>query len=141
MIKISELDAKDTAPLHLKDAAGEPMFFKGKDGEEQKVRIFVYGPGSEPFRQAQLRANRRVMAIMKRGRRALEERSVEERAKDTADLLADITASVEGLDLEGASLRDGMHRLYANPRCGYVADQVNAFAAEWGNFTESAQTA
>lgn len=141
MFKISELGANDVAPLHLKNANGEPMFYKDSEGAEQPVQIFVYGPGSDPYRQANLRAQRRIMAISKKGRRALEERTPDERAKDTADHLADITHSVLGLDLEGQALRDGMFALYANPKCGWVVAQVNEFAADWGNFSESAPTA
>lgn len=141
MIKISELGAKDIAPVHLKNEAGEPMYFKDSEGVEKPVQIFVYGPGSDEHRQAQARAQRRVMAIAKKGRRALEERSPDERLKDSADLMADITHSVEGLDLEGMQLRPAMVALYANPRCGWITSQVNEFGGDWANFTGSAPTA
>lgn len=141
MIKISELGAQDVAPLHLKNETGEPMYFKGEGDDDQPVQIFVYGPGSDIYRQAQQRAQRRTMAIAKKGRRALEERTPDERAKDVADLLADITHSVVGLDLEGKPLRQAMCDLYANPRCGWVAFQVNEFGADWANFSKSAPTA
>lgn len=141
MFKISELGAQDVAPLHLKSEAGEPMYFKDADGKEMPVQIFVFGPGSDIYRQAQLRAQRRTLAIAKKGRRALEERTPDERAKDVADLLADITHSVQGLDLEGKPLREAMCELYANPRCGWVASQVNEFGADWANFSRSAPTA
>lgn len=144
MIKISALGAKDIAPLHLKDEVGEPMFYEVSDGEkpvQKPVQIHVYGPGSEAYRQAQLRANRRVMALAKKGSRALENRTPDERARDAADLLADITAHVDGIDLEGQPLREGMHTLYANPRCGWIAEQVTAFASDWANFPGSAPKA
>lgn len=142
MLKLSQLRVADTAALHLKDATGEPMYFKdptkGAGAVEQPVLIHVYGPGSEPYRKAQLGAQRRVMALVKKNRRALEERTPEERTADTAALLADITHSVEGLDLEGRPVREGMQALYADPAAGWVADQVNAFAADWANFSKSA---
>lgn len=141
MLKISELNAVDVAPLHLKNAEGELMYFKDSEGNDKPVQIFVYGPGSDPYRQAQSRAQRRVMALAKKGRRALEERTEEERAKDNADLLADITHSVLGIDLEGRSVRDAMYELYLNPRAGWLKEQVNEFAADWANFSGTAPTA
>lgn len=142
MLKLSQLTVANTAPMHLKDAAGELMFYKdpshGDEAKELPVRIHVFGPGSEEHRQAQLRAQRRVMALVKKSRRALEDRTPEERTADTAVILADITHSVEGLDLEGRSVREAMLALYSDPTCGYVADQVNAFAADWANFSKSA---
>src|SRR5256885_13596931 len=81
-------------------------------------------PYTTLFRSAQLGAQRRVMALVKKNRRALEERTPEERTADTAALLADITHSVEGLDLEGRPVREGMQALYADPAAGWVADQV-----------------
>ena len=101
MIKISALAAQDVAPLHLKSETGEPMYFKDADGAEKPVQIFVYGPGSDEHRQAQARAHRRLLALSKKGRRAIEERTPDERLKESADLMADITHSVSGLDLEG----------------------------------------
>jgi len=137
MLKLSQLRVADTAALHLKDASGELLYFKdpaqGDAAVDQPVLIHVYGPGSEPYRKAQLGAQRRVMALVKKNRRALEERTA-----DTAALLADITHSVEGLDLEGRPVREGMQALYADPAAGWVADQVNAFAADWANFSKSA---
>lgn len=141
MIKISELGAKDIAPLHLKNEAGEPLYFKDADGVEKPVQIFVYGPGSDENRQAQSRGHRRLLALSKKGRRAVEDRTPDDRLKETADLMADITHSVSGIDLEGQQLRPAMVAMYANPRCGWITSQVNEFGADWANFTASAPTA
>lgn len=140
MIKASQLKARDTAELHLKDIEGEPMFYKSESGEEKPVLIRVYGPGSDPYRKAQVGAQRRVAVLLKKNRRALEERTPDERAADTAVLLADITHSVEGLELD-ADGREGVVALYADPQCGWVAEQVNTFAADWANFSASAPKA
>ncbi|WP_280190355.1 hypothetical protein [Delftia sp. PS-11] len=142
MIKISQLKARDLADMHLKDIEGEPMFYKPdpESKDEKPVLIRVYGPGSEPYRKAQVAAQRRVAVLLKKNRRALEDRTPDERAADTAVLLADITHSVEGLELD-ADGREGVVALYADPQCGWVAEQVNSFAADWANFSASAPKA
>ena len=142
MIKISQLQTRDVADLHLKGVDGEPLYFRDvATGEEKPVLIKLFGPGSEPYRRAQAAAHRRVTALLKKGRNALEARTPDERAAETATLLADITQGVEGLDLEAASVREGVLALYGNPHCGWIAEQVNTFAADWANFSVSAPKA
>jgi len=142
MFKRSALRVASTAHLHLKDATGRPMFFTpvaAAEGEQVKklpVRIEIYGPGSDEYANAQQAANRRMLAMAKEGQ-DLQARSPEERARDVADLLASITVGVEGIDLEGRPLVD----LYADPACGYIREQVNAFAADWANFSNGAPKA
>lgn len=142
MLTINDLRASDTAVLHLKDAAGEPMFYVPDGGDPQKdkkpVLVELYGPGSDPYRKAQQKAQRRVMHLAKSGRKALEERSADERAADVAALLASITVRFDGFDAEGRSLADALCALYADPKAGYIANQVNDFSADWANFLPSA---
>lgn len=144
MLKRNQLAARETAELHLKDAAGEPMYYTpnvhaaGEKIVKQPVLIEVYGPGSEPYRKAQASAQRKLMLLAKKGRRAIEDRTPEERAEDAADQLADITVRFDGLDLEGMPLRGAVRALYADPSCGYIVSQVNEFAADWANFSTSA---
>lgn len=140
MLTIKSLRASDTAVLHLKDVAGEPMFYvpAGGAAEDKKpVLVTLYGPGSEPYRKAQLSAQRRVMHLAKSGRKAFD-RSAEERAADVAQLLVSITVGFEGLDTEGRALPEVLRELYADPTAGYIANQVNDFAADWANFSPSA---
>ena len=147
MFKRSSLRAHATAALHLKDAAGKPMFFQpaasaeGEKVQPSPVLITLYGPGSEVNINAQQEAKRRLLAWAKETGKDLQARGPAERAADVADVLASITAGVEGIDLEGKSLTDGVRDLYADPLCGYIVDQVNAFAADWANFSNGAPKA
>ena len=146
MFKRSDFRVNATASLHLKDAAGRPMFYTpaasspGEKVEQRPVRIEVYGPGSAVNANAQQDAKRRLLAWAKEGR-DLQARDVAERAADVAEVLAAITAGVEGIDLEGESVIDAMRGFYADPACGYVVDQVNEFAAAWANFSNGAPKA
>lgn len=147
MFKRSALRAHATAAMHLKDAAGKPMFFTpaaAAPGEEVKklpVLITLHGPGSEVNLNAQQDAKRRLLAWAKDSGKDLQSRDPAQRAGDVADVLAAITAGVDGLDLEGKSVSAGVRDLYADPLCGYIVDQVNAFAADWANFSNGAPKA
>ncbi|MDR3005949.1 MAG: hypothetical protein LBV14_17165, partial [Acidovorax sp.] len=100
--------------------------------------VELYGPGSDPYRKAQQRAKRRVMHLAKSGRKALEDRTADERSADVADLLASITVRFDGFDVQGRGLPEALRVLYADPKAGYIADQVNDFSADWANFLPSA---
>ena len=146
MFKVSQLRAADTAELHIKDQHGEPMFFTpgvaGADGqkpEPQPMLAEVYGPGSDTYRRAQLKAQRKFMALSKKSRKAVEDRAPEERAADAAELLADITVRIDGIDSEGRSAREALLDLFSDPACVWLTEQINAFAADWANFPKSAQ--
>lgn len=140
MLTIQGLRAVDTAPLHLKDATGKPMFYVpagGADADKKPVLVTLYGPGSDAYRKAQESARRRVMALAKDGQNAVE-RTADERAADAAKLLASITVGFEGLELDGRPLHEVVNELYADPKAAYIANQVNAFSADWANFSPSA---
>ena len=146
MFKKSNLRVNATAALHLKDAAGRPMFFKptaSADGEEVKdcpVMVTVHGPGSDVYLNAQQAAHRRLLAWAKEGN-DLQARDAAKRASDVADLMAAVTVGIDGLDLEGQPVFDVVRDLYADPGCGYIVEQVNAFAADWANFSKGAPKA
>ena len=146
MFKRSDLRVNATASLHLKDAAGRPMFYEpaasapGEKVEKLPVRITVYGPGSTVNANAQQDAKRRLLAWAKDGG-DLQSRDPAERAADVAEVLAAITAGVDGIDLEGKPLGEAMRDFYADPACGYIVEQVNAFAADWANFSNGAPKA
>ncbi|MDR2325496.1 MAG: hypothetical protein LBE51_08875 [Acidovorax sp.] len=142
MLTIDDLRASDTAVLHLKDAAGEPMFYVPTGGDPQKdkkpVLVELYGPGSDQYRQAQHTAKQRVMRLAKTDRKALEARSADELKADAAELLVSITARFDGLDTKGRALPGVLRELYADPKVGYITEQIDAFCAAWANFSPSA---
>lgn len=142
-IKIADLQTAETATLHLKDAHGKPMYFTpdGEGTERLPVIATIYGPGSEVHRQAELQARRRVMDLVRQGGDAgskARELTPEERDADTAELMADITASIDGIDTEDRPMREVLRELFADRRCGYITDQINSFGGDWANFYKGA---
>ncbi len=136
---LAQAKAQDTAVLHLKGANGEPIYVEDAGSEPQPVTVTVYGPGSAQFQRAQLTAQRRVMALLKKGRN--DKRSTDERREDVAELLADLTLEFGNLQYMGLSGRALALAIYSERQLAYIADQVNAFSADWANFSSSAQPA
>lgn len=129
---LEKAKAKDSAVLHLKGANGECLYVEEAGKDPQPVTVTVYGPGSEQFQRAQLSAQRRVMALLKKGRN--DRRSADERREDVAELLADLTVEFGNLQFRGLSGRALAVAVYSERQLGYIADQVNAFSADWANF-------
>lgn len=141
MFDLEKAEAQETSVLHLKDAQGELMYAKQGD-QELPVTAVVYGPGSEQYQKAQLRAQRRAMQIFKKkGAKAVDSRTPEERRLETAEVLADITVSFGNLAYKGLEGRQLALAVYQNPKLGFIADQVNNHAGDWANFTNGAQSA
>lgn len=142
MFDLQTAEAQETSVLPLKDAQGELMHAKDAGGQELPVTVVVYGPGSDQYQKAQLRAQRRAMQMFKKkGAKAADSRTAEERRSDDADLLADITVSFGNLTYKGLEGRALALAIYQNPKLGFIADQVNSHAGDWANFTSAAQSA
>lgn len=149
LIKRSSLQTVQTGTLHLKDAHGIPMMFTpevgegGKEPKPQPVIVTIYGPGSEQHRKAQQGAKQRILDLLRQAGDEGRPREVseEERFANGADLLADTVESITGFDFEGLTQREFLRDLFADPSCGYITDQVNAFAGDWANFYKGAAAA
>ena len=145
MLDLEKVAVSEVSVLELKDAKGEPMMVTIGDGEgatEVPATVTVYGPGSEQYQKAQLKAQRRIMHLAKsKGAKALDARTPEERRKDLAETLADMTVGFEHITYKGLQGRALAVGIYQDPRLGFIVEQVNAHAGDWANFTNPAQTA
>lgn len=132
----------DTFTFQLLGADDEPLF-ADKDpatGEPTKpVRVTVYGPGSKQYQRSLSRMqNRAVERVKKRGKATSQ--SAEEKLKEQAEHLADITHSFENATYQGLTGREMALAMYSNPALGYIAAQVNKHADDWANFTKGSST-
>lgn len=121
-----EFDLVDETDAPLLDENGRPC------------RAAIYGPGSKRYVQAQARRQSRLLAKLQRGKQLAE--SGDQQLRSQAEFLADIT---DTLDLDyaddtGALLtgRDKLLAIYGDPGIGYIAEQVNRKAGDWGNFSK-----
>jgi hypothetical protein len=140
MLDITTKKVAETATLDLLDADESPLI--GEGGVQCSVT--VYGPGSAEYAKAEAKKNNKVMDRLKRKGKA--DATPEEQRAQQADFLADITASFNGFTypsadpdkpLEGRAL---FRAAYMDRGVGFIADQVQAFVGDWGNFSRKSAT-
>jgi hypothetical protein len=127
--------ALDTAPIHVKGADGEYLY---ADAEKtQKVRIIIYGPGSKPYAAIEARQTQRAVKRMQENDGKVSVAPADQRAAERAEDLADITVDFENLNYppaEGKKGKELFQALYADPRLGFIPQQIQKAVADWGNF-------
>lgn len=128
---IANFEASESAWLDVNDMAGEPLLYKGAP-----VRIALYGPGSAAYVKADAKAaaasSARAFAAM-RGKPG--KTDAEEAKKTMVDKLAACTQTIENFPIPG-----GAASLYANPKLGYITNQVVRFLDDWQNFKPGSVT-
>jgi hypothetical protein len=127
--------AKDTATLHLKDAAGNLMF-KGEGDAALPRRVIVYGPGTKQHAQA---LAKKQTASLNRIRKTGDQ-SPDEQLQEDAEFLATVTHSFENVELRDLSGRELALAIYRERKLGFIAEQVGRYQADWANFTPDSAT-
>lgn len=126
---VSTLKVADTASIHVKNAAGEPLY----DGD-QPVRIVVHGPGSRAYSAVEARQTSRALKRMNDNEGKLTAPTAEERVAETAEDLAAITVAFDNLTYGDKKGSDLFQAVYADPQLGFITAQVTKFLRDWGNF-------
>jgi hypothetical protein len=126
---IASLEVVDTAPIHLKDAEGNPLYDDGKP-----VRIVVFGPASDQYARLETKQTQRQLRRLDDNDGKRFALTADERLQQTAEDLADITFDFENLSCGGKTGRDLFLAVYGNRRLGFIANQVTAKLGDWGNF-------
>lgn len=130
--------AADTATVELLDAHGEPMMTD--DEPPQPVTATIYGPGSK--QQADAIARHRARQLRAQKDRKGRELTADERRAAEAELLADVTVSLNNLTYvddagnEPAG-RELLVAVYGDSQLGYIADQINRKSNDWSVFTKA----
>lgn len=125
----------DTAVIHVKNAAGEPLY---ADAERQlPVQIIIHGPGSDAYGVVEARQSARAVKRMQDNDGKITMPPFEDRLRETAEDLAAITVAFNNFsyppagDAQGAKLFEAVYR---DQKLGFIAKQVTKFVADWGNF-------
>lgn len=135
--------AVTTGTLHLKDAAGNEIWFVPENSadpekDKQPVTVTVYGPGSREHAQATARrGNKGVERFRKRkGRISGDEMTAEE-----AEFLTAVTVRFDNMDYPDnqAMTTDAkqIRAFYGDRTIGFFGDQVLDYIGDWENFTKS----
>ncbi|GGB21521.1 hypothetical protein GCM10011380_08870 [Sphingomonas metalli] len=133
---ISTLEVEDTCPIHVKDAKGNPLY--KNDGTP--VVITVYGPSSDAYARLETRQTQRAMKRLDENDGKRVAMTPEDRLTQTAEDLAEITHSIDGLTSDGKTGRDLALAIYGNRKLGFIPNQVTAKLNDWGNFAPASPT-
>lgn len=138
-LNIKSKAVAETSFLHLKDAQDNLMYTDpDKKGEKQPVGVYVFGPGSKEYQAAQTKLNNRAFNRLKKNGKF--EQSPDDKMKEQAQHLSDITHSFVELDYDGLHGRDLALAVYGDRSIGFIADQVAEHVKDWSNFTQSSPT-
>jgi hypothetical protein len=138
MFDLKKKAVNETAILPLNDADDLPMV---DPDTKKQVSVEVFGPGSSAFAKAEAVRQNRLLERVRKGKKM--GMSAEEQTASTAEFLSAITSGFDGLDLSpwgDAPGRDLFRALYSDRSVGFIADQVNKFVGDWGNFTSASAT-
>ncbi len=136
MFDITTQAVSDTAPIHIKNAAGEPLYADG-EAREKPVRIIVYGPGSKAHGAVESRQSSRALKRMQDNDGKFTAATAEERIQETAEDLATLTVGFENFayppagDAQGTPLFEAVYR---DQKLGFIAKQVKQTLDDWGKF-------
>lgn len=126
MFDINKLAINDSADWHVTDAKGDPQY----DGEVP-ITISVASPGTKKAAKAQFKRDEarsaRVLGAM--GGKS-SKRTEDDEIKERAAFLAEITEGLNGFDYPGGAVA-----LYKNLPLGHIADGVEKFFNDRGNFS------
>ena len=128
---IKKFAVNPTARLALRDA--NDVLMLAENGQE--VAVNVYGPGSKQYAAAQAAQQNRLMDSLKR--KGKTDKTAEQNAAESAEFLADCTASFENLEYD-ALTGDALSRaVYSDITIGFIAGQIGKFLGDWANFTKA----
>jgi len=133
MFDITTQAVNDTATIHVKNAAGEPLY----DSDGKPVQIVIYGPGSKAHATVEARQSARAIKRMQDNDGKITVPTAEERIKEAAEDLAALTVRFENLSYPPAGNAQGtelFEAVYRDPTIGFIARQVTKTVGDWGNF-------
>lgn len=136
MFDITSQAVTDTATIHVKNAAGEPLYADGEK-REQPVQIVIFGPGSKAFAAIEARQSARALKRMQENDGKITAPTAEERTKETAEDLAAITVEFRNFDYPPAGAAKGTdlyEAVYGDRKLGFIAKQVTQTLGDWGKF-------
>lgn len=136
-LNIRSRAAAETLFVHLHDADDSPLY--ADEAQTEAVGVTIYGPGTKQWQRAKsAQENHFVQRLARRGSKS--ELSADEKRKQTAEFLADVTVSWHNMSYgEGEDAptgRDLSIAIYTDASIGFIADQVYKAAHDWSLFTK-----
>jgi len=124
---ITSLEIADSGKYHVTNAKGDPQY----DTKGNPITITVTSPGTKKATRAQFKRDEarsaRVVGQMA-GKNS--KRTEDDEVRERAGFLAEITESLDGFSYAG-----GPVELYKNLKLGHIADGVEKYFNDRGNFS------
>jgi hypothetical protein len=127
---VRKFAVKETGRLELRDANDNLMLTD--DGKQ--VAVILYSPASKQYASAQAGQQNRLVDLLRQKGKA--DSTASDNDKIKAEYLADCTVSFENLEYDKLTGRELLEAVYGDRSIGFIADQVNKYLGEWGNFTK-----
>jgi hypothetical protein len=145
MYNIKKLAIAASAVMLVRDAAGEVQVDESNldaAGNPAELSITFHSPGTKKYQAAKHAAderhNGRVFNRMQ-GRSDIKQ-SAEEKLRERATFLADITISFNNFGDDKGAGRELFLRTYSDPELGHILDDGEKFTGDRGNFKKSSPT-
>lgn len=122
--------------LPLKNADGSPML----DDDNEPAAVRIHTPASKVYEVAHAAMRRKTMKrVRESGGR------IEAAADDIEDKQAFLVAITEefvnvSLPEVGPGAKTLVRAVYENPQLGFIRDQIEGAASDWGSFPDSSAT-
>lgn len=139
---VATFDISDTTEITINHPkTGEPFLVDVEEDDGQggsktvkkPMSVSVYGPGSKPFKAAQMVSQKAYQATFHRGK---SRETPEQNEARTATFLSACTISFNGFTYNGGDPKDRetFRACYRDPKRGWLTEQVNAEMGDWANF-------
>lgn len=142
---IKQLAIAASATMPIRDASGAIQFDETQlDGEGKPLELSItfHSPGTKQYQRAKNAAdernNGRVFSRMQ-GRQD-NKQSAEEKLKERATFLADVTASFNNFDDGKGGGREMFLRVYSDPELGHILEDGEKYVNDRGNFIPGSPT-
>lgn len=137
-VNLLDIQVPTIGKINLKRPDGSPLL----DENNQPAFARVHSPASKIWEVANASKRRKAMKRVREGGGKIEA-SVDDSA-DTIDFLVAITEEFVNVEVplpEGeAGAKALVRAIYSNPALGYIRDQIDAAAVDWGSFLETSAT-
>lgn len=143
MFDLSQLQVSDSGTYPVTDPRGNDIVINGVP-----LTLTIASPGTEKAVAAQFkRDTARSMRMIGSATGVMSKRTAKDDLIERADFLMAVTegASVSDLTLDGKTGAEALRAMFMSPKLGHIADGVEKFHADRGNFfagsvTNSANT-
>lgn len=134
---LKQYELEESAWLHLKDAAGEPMYAAGADGKpdlKKPMRGLFYGPGSRQYVAAQALNQASMLERLQKGGK--KDASGMQTVRERAEFLAACTKELENVTSDSGATGQALHlEIYSNLKLSFWPRQIEGFITNDANFT------